>query len=117
MISIDELRDFVLALPVVEERRTWGKPTFRVRGRMFLTLDPDDPAATCKSSREEQTALLASDPATFAFPAYVGHHGWVRVRLDQVDAEEMRELATEAWRRTAPKRLVRRFDDSTAGDS
>ncbi|WP_019855920.1 MmcQ/YjbR family DNA-binding protein [Actinopolyspora mortivallis] len=117
MISIDALRDFVLALPDVEERRTWGKPTFRVRGRMFVTLDPAAPAATCKASHEEQAALLASDPETFAFPAYVGHHGWIRVRLDRVTAEEMRELATEAWRRTAPKRLVRRFDGSTGSDS
>jgi hypothetical protein len=31
------------------------------------------------------------------------------VRLGEVDADEMRELVIEAWRRSAPKSLVAEF--------
>lgn len=43
-------------------------------------------------------------------PPNVGRHGWVEVRLDGVDPEEMQELVTEAWCSTAPMRAVAEFD-------
>jgi hypothetical protein len=46
--------------------------------------------------------------------AYTGRYGWIRVTLDRIDADELGELLVEAWRRTAPKRLVTAYDkDST----
>jgi hypothetical protein len=42
----------------------------------------------------------------------VGQHGWVAVRLDRVDPEELAELIDEAWRMTAPKRLIKAYDAS-----
>ena len=50
--------------------------------------------------------MLASDPETFFRPDYVGVHGWIGVVTARVDPDEMRELITEAWRMTAPKRLT-----------
>jgi len=110
MRSADELRSFVLELPDVEERETWGHPIFRIRGKMFLTLADDGTSATVKASRDEQASLLEADPDTFTFPAYVGRHGWVQVRLARADDAQLRELVVEAWRQTAPKRVVADFD-------
>jgi hypothetical protein len=42
----------------------------------------------------------------------VGKYGWIRIELDRVDPEELTELVTEAWRLTAPKRLVKAFDEA-----
>ena len=103
-------RTVALSLPEAEERETWGEATFRVRNRIFAMLDGDGRRASVKASREEQAALLAADPATFFFPSYVGVHGWVGVVVRTADATEVRELLTEAWRMTAPKRLVVAFD-------
>jgi hypothetical protein len=50
------------------------------------------------------------NPGTFFVPPYVGPSGWVGVHYHTVDRDEMRELLTEAWRLTAPKRLVASFD-------
>jgi hypothetical protein len=38
-------------------------------------------------------------------------HGWVGIELRRVDPEEMGELVEDAWRMTAPKRVVRAFDE------
>ena len=54
---------------------------------------------------------MRSEPETFHVPAYVGKHGWVGVLLERVDPREMQELVVEAWRRTAPKRVLRDFVD------
>ena len=110
MITADELRRVVLSLPEAEERETWGHPTFRVRDKMFATLSDDGGQATVKATRQEQAALVAAAPETFDVPAYVGQHGWVGVRLATVDPVELGELLVEAWRQTAPKRLVKTYD-------
>jgi hypothetical protein len=110
MATGNEFRKAALSLPEAEERETWGHPTFRVRDKLFATLSDDGRLATVKASREEQAALVAGDPATFNVPAYVGRHGWVGIELATVDAEELRELLVEAWRKTAPKRLVASYD-------
>jgi hypothetical protein len=103
-------RRLALSFPEAEERETWGHPTFRVRGKMFMTMATDGTSATVKATREAQAALVGSEPETFSVPAYVGQHGWVGIALDRVDPEELAELVEEAWRMTAPKRLVRAFE-------
>jgi hypothetical protein len=103
-------RRLALSFPEAEERQTWGHPTFRVRGKMFMTMATDGTSATVKATHEAQAALVGSEPETFSVPAYVGQHGWVGIVLDRVDPEELAELVEEAWRMTAPKRLVRAFE-------
>ena len=52
---------------------------------------------------------MASDPARFFVPKYVGPMGWVGVRLDLRDApdwDEMAEMIAESYCLTAPKRLA-----------
>jgi hypothetical protein len=106
----DDVRALALALPEAEEIETWGHPTFRVRNKMFAAMDTEGTSGTVKATQEAQTALLASEPDTFYFPKYVGRNGWVGVRFEHVDPEELGELLEEAWRLTAPKRLVKAFD-------
>jgi hypothetical protein len=79
---------------------------------MFMAMDGEGTSVTVKASKEAQAALVGSEPDTFSVPAYVGQHGWVAVRLDRVDPQELAELIDEAWRRTAPKRLVKAYDES-----
>ena len=114
MITADQLRAMIGSLPEARESETWGQPTFRVRDKMFATLADDELTATVKATREEQAALVGADPETFTVPAYVGRHGWVGVQLARADPDELRELLVEAWRRTAPKRLVATYDAAQA---
>jgi hypothetical protein len=106
----DAARRLALSLPESVEKETWGHPTFRVRDRIFMTMSEDGAYASVKATLEAQAALLGSEPATFSVPDYVGRHGWVRVALDRVADDEMAELVEDAWRMTAPKRLVRQRD-------
>jgi hypothetical protein len=103
-------RRLALSFPEAVEKETWDHPTFRVRDRMFMAMAADGRSVTVKATREAQAALVGSEPETFSIPAYVGHHGWVAVALHRVDPDELAELVEEAWRMTAPKRLVRAYD-------
>ena len=108
------VRKLALSLPEAEERETWGTATFRVRNKIFVMFGEGGKEVWVKCTHDEQRALIATDPDTFSFPPYVGPSGWVGIRFAGVDAGEMRELVTEAWRMTAPKRLVKTFDEETA---
>jgi hypothetical protein len=89
----------------------WGDhPTFRVNNKMFASGAPDSTTMSVKASKEDQAELVASRPETFAVARYVGRFGWIEVQLPNVDEAELRELLTDAWRRTAPKKLVKQFD-------
>ena len=98
-------------MPEATEKEAWGHPTFRVRDKMFASASTGLSGGTVKSTLDEQRALTQSEPATFSVPKYVGKHGWIAVQLDRVDPDELRELVVEAWRMTAPRRLVRTDDE------
>jgi hypothetical protein len=110
MSTADDFRRLALALPETEERETWGHPTFRVRAKMFGGLAPDGTSAGLKASLEQQAALVGGDPATYSVAAYTGRYGWIDLRLGNVPADELRELVEEAWRQTAPKRVVAAYE-------
>lgn len=113
-ISAEKLRQYLLELPEVEQRETWGHPTFRVQDKLFASL-PDDATAIVKTTPAEQAELIADDPKVFAVAPRVGRYGWVTVQLRKVGAEHMRELARAAWRRTAPQRLVQAHAEMSDG--
>ena len=104
------MRKIALSLPEAEERETWQTPTFRVRSKLFAMLADDQRSIWLKTTHDEQRALIAMDPDTYFFPPYVGPSGWVGVRYATADRGELEELLTEAWRMTAPKRMVHAFD-------
>jgi hypothetical protein len=105
------VRRIALELPEAEERETWETATFRIRNKIFVMFGDQERELWVKSTFDEQRALTAMDPDTFFVPPYVGPSGWVGVRIRTVDSGELQELLIEAWRLTAPKRLVRAFDD------
>jgi len=110
LITAGELRSIALSLPEAAERETWGEATFRVRDKIFLTLSEASGQAGVKASLDEQAALVALDPQSFAVAHYTGRFGWVSVNLANVDPDDMMDLVIEAWRKTAPKRLVAAYD-------
>ena len=108
-----DLRALALEFPETQEILTWGEhPTFRVRDKMFAVLSADERSARIKATMDAQQALTGSEPDTFSVAPYLGRHGWVAVDLDRVDADELAELLEEAWRLTAPKQMVRAFDET-----
>jgi len=55
--------------------------------------------------------LVGSDPQRFFVPKYVGHAGWIGVRLDvPVDWNIVADLVTDSYRMTAPKRLLAQLE-------
>ena len=54
---------------------------------------------------------MAERPDVFEVQYTSGGFGWVVVKLDGVERDELAELTFEAWRLTAPAALVDERDD------
>jgi hypothetical protein len=107
-LSVDRLRAICLALPEAVEKETWGDPTFRVRDRIFALVRHGDGRLSfwCKAPEGSQMVLVGADPDRFFVPPYIGHKGWVGVRLDpEPDWAEVAALVRRSYRLIAPKRL------------
>ena len=105
-MTFKDFRRLCLAMPEAEEKQRWGELTFRLRDRIFAMGSPDGGQVSVKASPDDQAGLIAMDPKTFAVSAYTGRFGWVTVRLGGVGADLAQRLITNAWARTAPKRLI-----------
>jgi len=106
---VPRLRAICLALPEAVEQETWGDPTFRVRDKIFAMPRRGDGRVSmwCKAPPGMQDVLVGADPARFFVPPYVGHNGWIGVRLDLApDWDEIGDLVADSYRLTAPKRLA-----------
>jgi hypothetical protein len=114
----ERLRAICLVLPEVTERASHGAPTWFVRNKSsFVQLWADGhhedqfPHLWCAAPQGAQQELAASNPGRFFRPPYVGHRGWVGVRLDgEVDWTEIAELCQDAYRVVAPSALVATLD-------
>ena len=116
--SFDAVREIALALPETNERLSHGMPTFFIRDKKVFVSCVDDHHGDgilgiwVGAAPGVQEELIDQEPERFYRPPYVGHRGWVGVRLDvDVDLDELREIITDSYRLVAPKTLVRQLDD------
>lgn len=106
---LERVRRFCLALPEVEEKISHGAPTFFVK-KVFVMFDDNHHndgriAIWCAAPAGVQEALIEAEPDKFFRPPYVGVRGWIGIRLDQVDGDELASHIRQAWLMIAPAKL------------
>jgi hypothetical protein len=111
--TLERLREICLGLPETTERLSHGAPTFFVRAkRAFLMVMTDHHgdgrfAIWCAAPTGMQAMLVDADPERFFVPPYVGHRGWLGVRLDRgLHWDELTGIAEDAYAEVAPRKLV-----------
>lgn len=114
--ALKQIRRICLALPEVNERLSHGSPTFFVRDKKTFVMFHDDHhgdgrlAIWCAAPPGAQADLVAEEPERFFVPAYVGHRGWLGMRLDiDPDWDEVALMIEDAYRAVAPQTLIARL--------
>lgn len=111
-MTAEKFRKLALSLPEASEQSHMAHPDFRVGGKIFATLGPDEDWGMVKLTPDQQEPLLRSEPGVFqpASGAW-GRRGATIVQLHDADESTVRQALRDAWRNTAPKRLVQQFDE------
>lgn len=118
---VERLRRICLALPESTERLSHGEPSFFVRDKkQFVMLDTHHHGAEhlgfwCAAPPGVQEELIAENSEQYFRPPYVGHRGWIGVRIDRrPDWAEITEIVRDAYRQVAPKGLRAQLDEAEA---
>lgn len=111
--KLQRLRTICLALPEVTERLSHGEPTWFIRDKKtFVAFSNRHHGGEfgfwCAAPFGAQDAMTAVAPDRFFRPPYVGHRGWIGVRLDMAEPDwaEVEQIVRDAYRETAPARLA-----------
>lgn len=117
---LSAVRAICLALPEVSERLSHGSPTWFVRDKKTVATFADHHhgdervALWFPAPEGAQEMLVETSPERFFVPPYVGHRGWVAVVLDEhTDWDQVADLIESAYRKVAPRRLIRDLDERT----
>ncbi len=100
------------ALPGVEVSTSYGTPALKVRGKMLVRVWDDEPDVLVVrlTDLDEQEELTATEPEVFFITPHYAGHPTVLVHLDGIEAAELVELVTPAWRGYASKALLAELD-------
>jgi hypothetical protein len=101
-ISFETVRQLGLALPGVEEGRTYGTPALKVHGKMFACLanhrsaEPGTLAVRLDFGQRDE--LIAADPDTYYLTDHYVNYPVMLVRMSRVHPDALRDLLLMAWR-------------------
>jgi hypothetical protein len=105
----ERLAPVIAALPGAEERISHGSPTYFTgpgrKGRTFASLHDERDYSLGRlclwlaAPDGMQRGLVEGEPERYFVPPYVGHRGWVGMRLDlpDVDWEDVAAAVEDAY--------------------
>jgi hypothetical protein len=110
---LERVRALCLSFPETSERLSHGQPAFFIQGKKTFVMYLDDHhgdgrlALWLAAPQGMQEALVEAAPEHYFRPPYVGHRGWLGVRLDRDLAwDEIASAIEDAYLTVAPKRLI-----------
>jgi hypothetical protein len=102
------VRQLVLDLPGIEEGTSYGMPSFKLAGKFFARLRDDDTVLVVHlRSFEDRDGLLEHEPAAFFTTHHYRNYPTVLIRRAGVSKRMLSEVLMDAWRRGAPRRLLK----------
>lgn len=118
MITTEHIRRWAMALPEAEETShfRFRVPVWKVRGKTFLGMGPDETTAVFRVSEQEADGQAKASPATCAAVrrqdarrSFLG----LQAELRGLSGERLRDLTERAWRQQAPRRLAAEHDQAS----
>jgi hypothetical protein len=110
MVTLDDVRALASTLPRSSEAFVHGRVKFRVGRIVYLAFSRDETELGFAFPREWREAALESEPEKFVRPTPSDlRYNWLVVRLEAIDAEEMRELVLDAWAMVVPARVAAEY--------
>lgn len=105
-MKIAQVRKFALSLPEVTEEPHFDFASFRVRGKIFVTVPPGEDRIHVFVSGEELESALEADPAIVEELPWGKKILGVKVHLARAGVRFVERLVRQAWLAKAPKSLA-----------
>ena len=105
-MDIETVRKFALSLPETIEAPHFNLGSFRVRGKIFVTVPPEDGYIHVFVDEQERLLALAMYPDAVEALHWGQKVMGIRIDLRKAKPAAVRHLVLAAWKAKAPKRLA-----------
>ncbi len=106
MVSANEVTAWALAFPETVQLPHFEKTSFRVKKKIFVTLDTMKQRAVVKLSEIDQSVFCKYDNSIiFPVPGAWGKQGWTIIELKKVRKAMFKDALQLAYCMVAPKAL------------
>lgn len=113
MIDPETIRQLALSLPETDEAPHHEITSFRVKKKIFASLNIPKARATLHFTLENQDIFSSfSQGSIFPVPNKWGKFGWTTVELSTVHPELLKDAILVAWRDTAPPSFLKKYPES-----
>lgn len=109
-MSIDTVRQLALAFEEAEELPHFEKTSFRVKKKIFATLDIERKRAMVKLSEIDQSVFgLFDNSIIYPVPGKWGLQGATYIELDKVSEDILSDALKISYCLVAPKKLAEKY--------
>jgi hypothetical protein len=107
MVTIETAKKLALQFPETEVKDHFGRPSFRVRKKIFATIGISEKQMVVKLTSIDQSVFIDFNNEIFhAATGAWGKQGWTIVELKKVRKDMLTDAVTLSWKNVAPKKLV-----------
>ena len=105
MLNVDEVRALALSFEESIEQAHFERTSFRVKKKIFATLDESKQEVVLKLSDVDQSVFSDYDDSIYPVPGAWGKKGWTKVDMQKVRKDLFKDALTCAYCEVAPKKL------------
>lgn len=117
-MTSEDFRRLALGFPETIGSSHMNHPDFRVRGKIFATIYPDDSWGMVNLTPKQQKSFVRAEPKVFTpVKGDWGRQGATQVGLRDASKTAVHCALVAAWRNAAPKRLAAKLDADREGPS
>ncbi len=110
MVDSATVRELALSLPEAVEQPHHGFPSFRVRAKIYATW-PDPGHLNIMLAEQDIRQVVLAAPECCEEQMWGKKLSAVRVELAAIEPELLAELLRDAWKRRAPKKLLKKLEE------
>ena len=110
MVSNVMVQKLALAFDQTEDKPHFEKTSFRVKNKIFATLDKAKRKLVVKLSNVDQSVFSSIDrKAVFPVPGGWGKQGWTIIELKHAKKSLVIDALTTSYTNVAPKKLADKY--------
>ena len=110
MVTVAEVRKLALSFPETDEHPHFDRKAFRVKKKIFATLDEKRKRVMVKLTVTDQSVFCSFDHSIiYPVPGGWGLKGATYIELVSIKKTMLKDALTVAWCTTAPPKLAEKF--------
>lgn len=110
MVTVNFARQFALSFEEAVEQPHFERTSFRVRKKLFATMDEKLKHVVVKFTLEQQSLFGLHNPeAVYPVPGAWGKQGYTILALSKVRKEVFKDAVTLSYCQVAPKKLAEKY--------